>query len=103
VPFRIELAEKEGTSLLFASLADGAGGPAERVEGTEEPAVLLMPPTHVAAASPPAGAERVEAPVIADPGEGVLLDGVVGDLGQPRPGLQAIGPRRRDPPEGGPA
>ena len=92
-PLGIELAQEQVAALLFVGLPDGACRQLERVQGAQEAAVGLVAPADVARAAPAGGAQRVEAAVVAHPGEGVALDGVLGQLGQVGPGLQAAGSR----------
>ena len=63
----------------------------ERMEGTQEAPIRNMTPADVARAPPPGGPQGVEPAVIADPGEGVLIDGGLGQFGQSGPGLKAAG------------
>ena len=68
-------------------------------EGPQETSVGLVAPADIARATPARRPQRIEPPVVAHPGEGVTLDGVLGQLGQVRPRLQAarvLGRHRRD-------
>ena len=70
------------------------GGPGQRREGAQEPAVGLVLPRHRALTAPPGATQRVEPAVVAGAGVGVRLDVAVvgqGVLGEHRPGQRGRG------------
>ena len=72
----------------------------------QEPPVGGVPPADVARSPPAGGPQGVEAPVVADPGEGVAVDLGPGKLGQGGPGVAGSGasgpPQRRGRPGAAP-
>ena len=65
----------------FGGLADGLGCSPKRLERAQEASVLLDSPPHEPRTSPAAGTKLIEAPVVANPSEGVTLHLVIGGLG----------------------
>ena len=74
-----------------------AGRRPERVQASEETAIRGVGPTHVPRAPPARRPQGVEAPVVADPGEGVAGDRVLGAPRPARPRPGGTGARRRRP------
>ena len=74
VPVGFELVQELAAAGLLVGLADRRRRLTKAGERPEEPAVGLVPPPHVARATPPRLAEPVEAPVVAHPEVRVRLD-----------------------------
>ena len=83
--------EEQGAALLLVDLTDRRGGAPQRLEGPQEAAVGLVAPADIARAPPTGAAEGVETAVVADPGVGVGLDVIAGQLRQPGPGVEEAG------------
>ena len=73
------------------------------VEGAQESPIRLMAPADIARTPPPGGPQGVEPAVIADPGEGVSIDGHLGQFRQGGPRLKATGVGSRHGRDRGPA
>lgn len=84
------MAQEEVAANFLVDLADRSRRQLQHVQRTEKAAIGLIPPTHVARAPPAGGSQRIEPAVVAHPSEGIPIDGIVGQLGQVRPGLQAV-------------
>src|SRR4051812_19195835 len=89
---RVELGEELGAPLGLVPLADAAGGPTQPLQAAQEAPVGLVGPPHVAAPSPAAGPQPVEAGVVGARVAGVGLDVVRGGIAQPRPAVEEPGP-----------
>ena len=83
--------QKQGAPFLLLGLADCPGAFAQSLEGTKETFVGLVPPAHITRAPPAGGAQSIKSPVISDPGIGIGLHVVIGELGKRRPRLEVTG------------
>src|SRR5690606_30040298 len=93
IPRGIELAEERRHPLDLVVLADLGGGSGQPGEGAKDATVGLVLPADITAAAPAVGAQRVEAPVIADPIGRVPLDRIAPERAERSPGRTR--PRRR--------
>lgn len=87
-PGGIELPEEQGTPFGFVVLSDAFGGIGQSGEAAEEPSVVLVDPSDMAAPPPAVGSETIEASVIADPVGGIGLDIVAAELAEAGPTVE---------------
>ena len=91
----VQLVDEFGAALRLVGLADRLGGCAQAVERTQESAVGLVPPAHVARAAPSRLPQPVEPAVIADTEVRVRLDVVASEPTELRPRIADSGASAR--------
>ncbi len=99
---RVQLAQEFRAALRLVGFSDGVGRGAEAVERTQEAAVRLVAPAHVAGAPPAGLAEPVESAVITHPEICIGLDVVTTEATQLRPRVEEARPACADVGDGVP-